>query len=563
MSCSVALAFIFFFTACTKRVDQDFAVFRTPVGEQIWYHLQDPNLLSGGSESICAQEALTDFYKRRNYREAWTIPQANSLVEVLSRAEMEGLRPQDYHLSSIEKLLALLRTDIQKGLVVAPDQLANLDLLLTDAFLIYGSHLLFGRVNPESIQPMWVAHQPNVDLAAVLETAIESDNIAGTLAKLEPVQIGYRRLCEALMYHQELASRGGWPTISDGPFLKRGDHGPRVAALRKRLILGRDLDATTWKDPQMFNEGLEQAVKRFQLRHGLKPNGTMDAATRAELNVSVKRRIEQLELNLERWRWLPQDLGRCYILVNIPAFKLEVVENGASVLAMRVVVGTINDPTPILNATMEYLFLNPYWNVPRDMVVKEMLPRIKSDPSYLTRKNYRVFDGLGPEAREVDPQTIDWSTITPDNFPYRLRQEPGPFNGMGHVKFIFTNKFNVYLHDTPGRHLFEKTPRAFSHGCIRIEQPIDLAVYLLGKDPQWNRDALLRKLNEKVTHTVLLPEKLPIYLVYWTVWADLDGTIQFRPDIYGWDALLLGAIRAPLSTKEVVDTRNVTKHKGS
>ncbi len=558
---SVTLAFIVLFTACTKRVDQNFTAQKTPVGEQICNRIKAGNLRAGG-DSIYARAALTHFYERRLYRGAWSVQRADDLLKSLSRTDLEGLQPKDYHLAAIENLLASVRSDIQKGLGVSPDRLAEFDILLTDAFLVYGSHLLFGRVNPETIQLKWVPKQQSVDLATVLESALASDNISDSLMKLAPDQPGFRHLSKALAHYREVTSQGGWPTIPEGMKMKRGDHGSSVAALRERLILDGDLDATNKSDALQFDEALEQALKRFQRRHGLSSSGTIDAATRAELNVSVESRVEQLELNIERWRWLPQDLGRRYILVNIPAFKLEVVDDEAQVLAMRIVVGTIEDPTPVLNSTMDYMFINPYWNVPRDMVVHEMLPRIKRDSSYLTQRNLRVFKGWGPEALEVDPATIDWSAITPDDFPYRLRQDPGPSNGMGRVKLIFPNKFDVYLHDTPGRHLFEKPQRTFSHGCIRIEQPIDLAVYLLRKDSRWNREALLRELGKKVPTSVVLPERIPIYLVYWTAWADEDGTIQFRPDIYSWDTPLLVAIRAPLTNKEVVGTKNSSPHGG-
>jgi len=562
---SVAVSFIALFAACTSLPEPTHIRALDPVAERIRTRIKaagGTTQFRAGGEPIYASMALNGFYSRRLYHPAWSDNSGptrlvDDLVNALRRADIEGLRPKEYHLAAIETLLAAVRADIQKGLVIVPDRLAEFDLLLTDAFLVYGSHLLSGRVNPETIQPNWVAtHQRSIDLAAALEAALASDNIPGKLATLAPPQPGFRRLRQALAHYRELASRGGWPTIPDGPTLKRGDQGSRVAALRERLSLDGDLEAAKREKTALFDEALEQAVKRFQRCHALKVDGLMDAATRAELNVSVERRVEQLEVNLERWRWLPQDLGRRYILVNIPAFKLEVVEDEAIVLAMRVVVGKIGDPTPVLNATMDYIFLNPYWNVPHEMAVKEILPRIKRDRSYLAQHNMRVFKGAGPEAREVDPKTVDWSAIAPDDFPYRLRQDPGPLNGMGRVKFIFINKFDVYLHDTPGRYLFEKTQRAFSHGCIRIEKPIDLAVYLLRQDPRWNRDAFLRDLEKKGNQCVTLPEQIPIYLVYRTAWADGDGTIQFCPDIYGWDAPLLGAMRAPLPTKEVVDTQN-------
>jgi murein L,D-transpeptidase YcbB/YkuD len=199
---------------------------------------------------------------------------------------------------------------------------------------------------------------------------------------------------------------------------------------------------------------------------------------------------------------------------------------------------------------VQYIVLNPYWEVPRGITVKEMLPRIKRDPSYFAREKLRVFKGWGSEARKVDPATVNWAAITPAGFPFHLRQDSGALNALGRVKFVFPNKFNVYLHDTPSRELFEKTERDFSHGCIRIQKPIELAVYLLRQDPRWNRDALLRELDKAVDRSVSLPEPIPVHLLYWTAWADGGGTIQFRRDIYGHDASLLGALSAPPPTKD-------------
>jgi murein L,D-transpeptidase YcbB/YkuD len=304
-----------------------------------------------------------------------------------------------------------------------------------------------------------------------------------------------------------------------------------------------------WRDAELFDEALEQALKRFQQRHGLTADGVVDTVTRAELNMSAERRVEQLELNLERWRWLPQDLGRRHIIVNIAAFELEVEEEGKVVLPMRVMVGLPFHHTPVFSDTIRYIVLNPSWNVPHDIAVEDLLPHVKRDPSYLARQQMQLFQGWGPGAREVDPDTVNWSAITPDDFPFRLCQIPGPINALGRIKFMFPNKFNVYLHDTPSRPLFKETQRDFSHGCIRIQQPIELAVYLLQKDPHWNREAILRELDEAVDRSVRLPEPIPIHLLYWTAWADEDRTIQFRRDIYNQDAPLLAALRALSPTK--------------
>ncbi len=506
--------------------------------------------LQAGGEPIYESEVLPRFYERRLYRPAWSDARgptrlADDLVGALRRADLEGLRSEDYHLAGIESVLAAVRADSRSGPALAPDRWAELDLLFTDAFLVYGAHLLAGRVDPETLRPEWVSHRRSADVAAVLEAALASENIAGALEMLAPRHRGYQRLRQALARYREVAARGGWPAIPARSTLQRGDRGPPVEALRERLRLEDDLGPAEEQDADLFDEALEQAVKRFQRRHGLAADGAVSAATLAELDVRVERRVEQLEANLERWRWLPQDLGRRHIIVNIAAFELEVVDEEAVVLAMRVVVGRPFNRTPVLSDTMRYLVVNPYWHVPRSIAAGELLPKVRRDPSYLARYKVRVFPNSGPDAREVDATTVDWSAITPADFPFRLRQDPGPLNALGRIKFMFLNKYNVYLHDTPARPLFEETQRDFSHGCIRIQQPIELAVYLLRQDSRWNRDALLRSLDGAVDRSIPLPEPIPIHLLYWTAWADRDGTIQFRRDIHDRDAPLLKALRAP------------------
>ncbi|HEV8510838.1 MAG TPA: L,D-transpeptidase family protein [Gemmatimonadales bacterium] len=506
--------------------------------------------LRAAGEPVYASLVLPSFYERRLYRPAWSDEHgptrlADDLIGALRRADLEGLRPEDYHLAGIEAVLAAARTDAKRGPALAPDRWAELDLLLTDAFLVYGAHLLAGRVNPETLRPEWVSNRRTADIAAVLETALASGDIPGTLETLVPSRYGYRRLREALAHYREVALSGGWPAIPDGSTLRLGERSSSVAAMRERLRLEDDLGSAETQDAELFDEPVEQAVKKFQRRHGLTADGVVSAATRAELNVPVERRVEQLELNLERWRWLPQDLGRRHIIVNIAAFELEVVEDEAVVMSMRVVVGRPFDRTPVLSDTMRYLVLNPYWHVPSNIATTELLPKLKRDPSYLARYKLRVFPNSRLDAQEVDPATVDWSTISAAHFPFLLRQDPGPRNALGRIKFMFLNKYHVYLHDTPARSLFEEPQRDFSHGCIRIQHPIELAVYLLRNDPQWDRDALLAALDDAEDHSVPLPEPTSIHLLYWTAWADGDGTIQFRRDIHDRDAPLFKALRAP------------------
>ena len=524
------------------------------VAERIRARIESARVVTeprAGGEPIYQSAVLPSFYERRAYRPAWGTERGptqlvDDLMRALRRADLEGLRPADYHLAAIEAVLPALRAGAPWGPAIAPDQWAEIDLLLTDAFLVYGTHLVAGRVNPETLRPEGLANRRSTDIAASLESALASGDIGGTLGSLAPPQSGYRRLRDALARYRAVAATGGWAAIPPGPTLHQGDRGPAVAVLRQRLRVEHELRID--QDPDLFDAVLEQALTAFQRRHGLAADGAVGAATRAELNVPAERRVEQLELNLERWRWLPEDLGRRHIIVNIAAFELEVVEQEAVLLAMRVVVGGLRNRTPVLSDTMRYLVLNPYWHVPRSISVGEMLPKVRQDSSYLARSNLRVFQGSGPNAQEIDPATVDWAAVTPTDFPFRLRQDPGPVNALGRVKFMFINRFNVYLHDTPAHSLFEAARRDLSHGCIRLQRPIELAALLLRQDSRWGRDALLRALDGAVDSIVPLPDPIPIHLLYRTAWADWDGTVQFRRDIHGWDTPLWQALRAPLST---------------
>ena len=238
---------------------------------------------------------------------------------------------------------------------------------------------------------------------------------------------------------------------------------------------------------------------------------------------------------MERWRWLPPNLGDRYILVNIPSFGLELFDSGKRVMTMKVIVGKPYLSTPVFNARMTYMVLNPRWLVPRSIAIKEILPALRRDPGYLDRENLRVFEGSGPGRREVDPETIDWHEVSPRHFPYQFRQDPGPKNPLGRLKFIFPNPFDVYLHDTPSRGLFARAVRGFSHGCIRIEKAIDLADYLLKDNENWNRERLLAATDFSRERTVTLPHPISVEIVYFTAWVDEDGTVNFRDDIYGRD----------------------------
>jgi murein L,D-transpeptidase YcbB/YkuD len=312
-------------------------------------------------------------------------------------------------------------------------------------------------------------------------------------------------------------------------------------------------------ESDLFDEALEEAVRRFQASHGLESDGAVGRGTLAALNVTAAQRVRQIEVNLERWRWLPQKLGDRYVLVNIAAFHLYVVEGGSSILDMRVVVGRPVRRTPVFSDRMTYLVFNPYWEIPELIAVQDIVPQVRRDLSYLAQMGIKVYQGWGAKAREIDPATINWATEWavpgPKKFPYRLRQEPGPSNALGRIKFMLPNDHDVYLHDTPARNLFRKEARTFSSGCIRIEKPLELAEYLLQNTPLAAREALEAALASDHNRIVSLPSPLPVHLLYWTSWVDTEGVTHFRQDIYGRDEpLRLALDQPPPAAEQMVTT---------
>ncbi len=501
-----------------------------------------PPKICVGTECIFSSEVLPLFYERRSYQPAWSTAHGLStavpaLVAEIEAAFQEGLEPTDYHLAKIQELRKNVENVQSSGNLVHPQMMVELDLLLTDAFLTYASHLLAGRVNPETIDPEWQVHRREKDLPAHLQTALETGTVQQALQSLLPVHPGYQYLRKTLEQYRHIAQEGGWPQVPDGPTLHKNECSDRIVALRNRLIVSGDIRKTNEQE-DFFDEILEEAVRTFQYRHGLDVDGIIGPATLEALNVPVESRIRQVILNLERWRWLPQYLGNRYILINIADFDLQVVDGGEAVMTMRVVVGRNFRPTPVFSDRITYMVLCPYWHVPKIVAMEDIVPMECEYPGYLQEQHFQVFLGWGEETIELDPREIHWCDVTSEGFAYRFRQEPGPLNALGRMKFMFPNQHNVYLHDTPARDLFYRSSRAFSSGCIRIEKPLALAEYLLQKDPRWTREALVEALDKNVERIVDLPEDMPVHLLYWTAWAEREGIVHFRNDIYGRDESL-------------------------
>lgn len=499
-------------------------------------------------ELICGVADLPDFYARRDFRPAWvmdsSLQAAESLIRGIHSAHFDGLRTSDYHVAELTHMLDTLKADRGRGVADDPELLADLDLLLTDSFLLLSSHLLAGRVNPETVHSEWVVDNPEADLGGALQSALAGGQIEAALDNMRPPHVAYAALKAALQRYREIEFLGGWPVLHQDLAWQKGAFGAHISLLRERLAFAGDLSAAA--EPgvgYLFDDALETALRRFQSRHGLPETGVVDIVTLEALNVPAGVRARQIELNLERWRWIPHYLGRRHLLVNVADFKLAVVEDDQPLWDMRVVVGKDYRRTPVFSAKLQYLVINPYWNVPQKIAVEDILPKVRRDPQYLVRKKIKVFESWSADAGEIDPLTVDWSRLNKSNFRFKLRKEPGPQNDLGRIKFMLPNRFAVYLHDTPSRKLFESNIRTFSSGCIRLEKPIDLAEYLLRDDPRWTRKKILEAIESGENFTVRLKEPLPVHLLYWTAWVDHRGIVNFRDDIYNRDPLLDMALK--------------------
>jgi murein L,D-transpeptidase YcbB/YkuD len=497
-------------------------------------------------DALCSA-LVPGFYEARQFQPAWSAggrirAEAWSLRRAILGARAEGLEPADYHLERIEDLAAqALRPAAATAIV-----LADLDLLLTDAFFVYGAHLLRGKVDPDSGAPDWSSPPPEANLPALLESALAGRDPAGLLACLAPQHPFYRDLKRLREGFRAAAAKGGWGSVPPGPDLKPGDRDRRVRALRERLAASGDLaesEARPGKKP-VFDAALTDAVKGFQARHGLAPTGTVDAATLADLNVPAAKRLEQVEANLERWRWLRHELGPHHILVNTADFMLDVVKEGRPALRMKIVAGMEMWPTPAFSADMAYLVLNPYWNTPPNVLAREIIHYIRDDKDYLARNGMRLLRPIEGQEVELDPREVDWRAVDAGLIGFRVRQDPGPANVLGRIKFMLPNRYDIYLHDTPYQEDFGKETRTFSHGCIRVEKPLELAADLLNGNPAWTRDKLELALEDAVDLTVVLDKRVPVHITYCTVWVGEDGTVQVRDDIYGRDESLYAALRA-------------------
>jgi L,D-transpeptidase YcbB len=465
---------------------------------------------------------------------------ADQLLNSIRNARNHGLQPEDYHLSVLYDLIDKIIVSGEKDFA----GIAAFDLLLTDSFLLLSSHLARGKTTMvnEDQERNAVADEPAENRINFLENALARNRIFEDLEKLAPAHHEYIKLREALQRYRVIEENGGWTRIMTGePKLEAGMRHPDIKMLRDRLSVYAQHTDIPVEDVTLFDDELHEQVMLFQERNGLAADGIARPSTIEAMNVSVYDRISTIKVNLERWRKL-HDPGDHYIMVNIPEYVLRVVKDGRQVFTSPVIVGRPERKTPVISSRLTRLEFNPYWFVPPRMLWQDIVPAARKNENYFQDRNIEILD---ENWERIDPGLVDWDGASNNGSRYIVRQNPGPRNEMGRIKFLFPNRNYITIHDTPYNHLFQRHERALSSGCIRIRVPVQLAGHVLNGQDEWTIEKILQILDGNSFKKVELAEPLPIHVLYFTAWAGEGGLMHFRKDIYNYDAPLLQALEQP------------------
>jgi murein L,D-transpeptidase YcbB/YkuD len=511
---------------------------------QIEHLLETPQLEISGN-AIYLQDGLRKAYAANAFAPFWTTaPKITELETLLLDSRNHGLNPSDYHLELIKSL------DATAQVSPSPAVIAARDILLSDGLLLYIQHRRYGKVSPGTRDADFNFRRDVFDAAAqagIIRRAQTISSLSALVESVVPAADYYDLLRVQLLRYMELAAQGGWPEVLPGPTLRKGDRDPRVIGVRQRLLvtgeLAGGLTGPTNHTGDFFDAELESAVKGFQELNGLESDGLVGKHTIAAMNVPASTRVNQLRLSLERLRWVARDAGAEFIAVNIAGFRLSLFRNRHIVWTTRVMVGTPYRQTPLFRSDIKYLEFNPTWTIPPTILREDTLPALKKDPAYLAAKNISVTDAAG---HKIDPAGIDWTAYR-KTVPFTLRQEPGPNNALGKVKFIFPNPHSVYMHDTPHQGLFNRPERTFSSGCIRVENALELAEMVLQDQPGFSSNDMQDIVHSGKTRRVLLKKPLPVLILYLTAALDASGKARFYRDIYQRDAAVLAALDGPVT----------------
>lgn len=510
-------------------------------------NIQPGEGLAVRNQNLNTSEEIHAFYANREFKEAWS--SNGVLTEIayelrfeIKQAEFDGLNPSDYNLPLIEIFFSSFEENKKSNTENKAEDLADLDLLLTDAYFYLSTHLELGKVDPAKIDSNWEITRkvPKVNHVELLEAALKSSSVRKSLESLYPRFNMYRKGREVIraLDERRKSDSTDWKAVKIDKTLKVGDSNGGIPALRERLEFWNYLKGYDSETPNLYDSVMFAAVKEFQQRNGMQPDGALGKMTVNALNQSPRNLMDKASVNMERLRWLPDTLRDSeLIVVNIANYQLDFLSRGDTIFSGKVIVGKQYHASPIFSAPMKYIVFSPYWNIPTSIARNEIIPSIRKNPNYLNQKHMEVVTNSG---KYVDPSTVNWSS---KSFPYMIRQKPGGDNSLGLVKFMFPNKHSVYLHDTPSKSLFEREDRALSHGCIRLQHPEKLAKILLSDMPGWTDSKIYDAMHQSKEQIVNLNREIPVVLIYLTFWADSKGQGHFRPDIYNRDEDILTALR--------------------
>ena len=524
-------------SACSTPNTSNRLTVEPPSESQIKSSVKDQvNMMLNAFTPVAGQalpnNTVLSTYAERGYRPIWIKdkhiePSIYKLVTILEQANSHGLNPIHYHVGIIKHYLSLKSPTQQ--------QLAEMDVITTIALSSYAHDISNGRYEPQLIDPNWQLDAPSRDWKDLLSLSSASAMV-DSLPLLAPRSPQYQVLQKWLVYYQQLAKKEKDILIQPGSPLSIGDEGPRVSQLRARLVQLGDIRFSTRKiDEDRFDKKLKTALQGFQHRHHLSADGAAGAKTIQMLNVPLKKRAEEIAYNLERWRWLPNKLEANRIWVDLTNYSVDTYLNGNRT-TMKTVVGKEDRMTPVFKGTMTYMVANPSWRIPHRIARESLLPKLQADPNYLGKHGFRVFSSWSIGAKELDPTRINWKSIAPENLSFRFEQIPDEGNALGEFKFMFPNKNDIYLHDTPAKYLFRRNQRAFSSGCIRLENAEAFAKNITNNSPQ--AKVLASAIKSKKTKVITLPTYIPVYIVYFTVVPNANGMPEFRDDIYHRDDLM-------------------------
>lgn len=454
------------------------------------------------------------------------------ILDHLLNSFYEGLEPSDYE---TELLRSLWESK-------APDDLARLDTLLTYNLVKLIHDLSYGQIKFHASDPQLFAEagDKGFNPLSAVEAALAAPDLNAYLDSLPPQHQHYTSLKQALVHYRRLAEKTEWQTIPSGSLIRPGKPDDRLVTIQKRLFMTAEIEAYL-PPAEIYNAPLVAAVTAFQKRHGLEADGIIGPKTLAALNIPIEDLITTIRVNMARWRWHNHDLGEDYVMVNIAGFSLKAVRKNRVMLDMPVIVGKFQHKTPIFSDTIKYLDFNPFWNITTSIARNEELPELRKNPGHLVERNIRLFSSWQSDAVELDSTAVDWEQVSHSQMSrYKLRQDPGPGNALGRVKFVFPNNYSIYLHDTPAQDLFHHTKRSFSHGCIRVSQPLALARFCLeSQDAGWTAEKIGRIAAMGKRKVVRVNPNIPVHITYQTTWVDNEGKIHFNSDIYGRDAKLI------------------------